>query len=171
MKVNPLSEIETFDIYLDRNKYPKAFKGAVDAMSENFPNLSREDVEKQVENLPITMELYYCDDQGLMAIEAEALSSITPYNPYDGTKFEDPNTKYIVTKASKDSGSDELYSEMLGVFEEQLSAETRVFHELMVELESSDRIEKEVEHTTNPDRWVYTKKGKSFTITITKHIL
>ena len=170
MKVNPLSEIETFDIYLDRNKYPKAFKGAVDAMIENFPNLSREEVEKQVEHLPITMELYYCEDQGLMAIESEALSSITPYNPYDGTKFDEPNTRFLVTKASKDSGSDELFSEVLGIFEDRQSAENRVEHELMVELGSKERILDEVDHST-PNRWTYANHGKSFTLEITKYTL
>lgn len=82
LAVNPTYEEETIEVTLDPNKHPKAFAAKVAELIEY--GTTKEDAEKFVLSAPFCMELYYSKDQGLFAVESEALEHCDIRNPYDG---------------------------------------------------------------------------------------
>lgn len=81
VKVNGYDDEEVLEVRLDPNKHPKAYGTKKAELMENGMS------EKEAEDIlktPFVMELYYSKDNGLFAVESEALEFGLIRNPYDG---------------------------------------------------------------------------------------
>lgn len=71
---------ETVTIKLDRLKHPIAFRRATLSLMES--GLSQNEAEALIERQGFEMELFYEGDNGLFAVESEAVENTTIYSPY-----------------------------------------------------------------------------------------
>lgn len=81
--INPVGEEEVIEINL--RDYPKAFEAKVEELLEQGAVNSREEAE-EIASQPIQLELYYHKDNGLFAVESEAVEASEMgglYSPYD----------------------------------------------------------------------------------------
>ncbi len=81
---------DTFDIYLCPNRFPNAYQRKVEELMESC-GLSQKEAEVEAYTQPIQLELFYAIDQGLFAVESEALDSCEIYNPYTGQEIPNEN--------------------------------------------------------------------------------
>lgn len=77
--------IESITVHLRPDTYPRAYQNKVDELVEQGAFDTREEAEKWVQETPFVLELYYEKDNGLFAVESDALdncgygSIVTPY--------------------------------------------------------------------------------------------
>lgn len=74
------NEPEVFEIYLTPEKYPHTFQKKVFELINS--GLTKEEAENELKNNPIVLELVYEIDNGLFAIESEAIGNTDLYSPY-----------------------------------------------------------------------------------------
>lgn len=71
---------ETINVKLDRLKHPIAFRRATLSLMES--GLTNSEAEALIERQGFEMELFYEGDNGLFAVESEAVENTTIYSPY-----------------------------------------------------------------------------------------
>jgi uncharacterized HAD superfamily protein len=87
LKKNNGLEIESFEIYLDKNKFPKAYEAKKQELIKS--GLSPKEAEKLIDTTPFELEVYYSPDCGMFAVESEAVESIEIFDPYTGIEMEE----------------------------------------------------------------------------------
>lgn len=81
IKANGHHEEETVEVRLDPVSHPKAYETKKKELVDS--GMTEQEAEKALQ-VPFVMELYYSKDQGLFAVESEALECCGVRNPYDG---------------------------------------------------------------------------------------
>jgi len=81
----PSSEFaEIFSFKFDKHKFPRIWEAKKRELTRN--GLSEEEAEKDLLEMRIDMELIYEEDEGLFAVESEAIDCVDIYSPYTTTK-------------------------------------------------------------------------------------
>lgn len=80
---------DVIDVWLNATDHPEAYRRRKKELMDS--GMSEEDAIKYIADAPIQLELFYSFDQGLFAVESEALESSGLYNPYDGTEIPNDN--------------------------------------------------------------------------------
>lgn len=87
LKLNMGSDYEHLcSVTLTKDKFPIAFENKVQELIEN--GLTREDAEKDIEQMEINLEIYYQKGCGLFAIDEEAAECSPIYSPYTAERYE-----------------------------------------------------------------------------------
>jgi hypothetical protein len=87
MKKYTSAECEVVHLYVSETKHPMVFNAMVNGLIEN--GLSAQEAKQFVRTTPLQMELYYSPQQGLFAVESEAVECSDIYNPYSGELLEE----------------------------------------------------------------------------------
>lgn len=73
------------NVRLTENKFPIAYKAKLNELIEN--GLSEEEAREYLDNSTIELELYYSPNNGLFAVETDAIEcGATIYDPYTSQK-------------------------------------------------------------------------------------
>lgn len=81
---------DVLDVYLSPDKYPETYTKKYTELVQSCGMTEKEATELLKEH-PIQLELFYSMDQGLFAVEAEAVECISIYNPYNGVEIPNDN--------------------------------------------------------------------------------
>lgn len=81
IKANGDSEPEVVDVRLDPVSHPRAYATKKKELMDS--GMTEQEAEEALRT-PFTLELYYSKDNGLFAVESEALEYGSIRNPYDG---------------------------------------------------------------------------------------
>lgn len=81
---------DVMDVYLSPDEYPETYKKKHTELVRSCGMTAREATELLKKN-PIQLELFYSMDQGLFAVEAEAVECTSIYNPYNGAEIPNDN--------------------------------------------------------------------------------
>ena len=82
-------EGDVIDVLLTPEKTPIAYNRKLHELI-NKSGMTKKEAEFFL-MAPISMELFYSNDQGLFGVESEALDSIAIYNPYSGEEIPNDN--------------------------------------------------------------------------------
>ena len=88
MKANKVGQEETIGVLLTRKTFPIAFQNKLDELMEQGAFDNVEDATKWIESNPIILEIMYQKDNGLFAVESEAIECDTLVSPYSGERIE-----------------------------------------------------------------------------------
>jgi hypothetical protein len=89
MFANPVDQIETIEVILNRKQTPIAFNNKLKELMDQGAFDTEEDAIAWIESTPIILELLYQPHHGLFAVESEAIECGV-YSPY--------TTEYIDVK-------------------------------------------------------------------------
>lgn len=81
---------DVLDVYLSPDEYPETYKKKHTELVQSCGMTEREATELLKKN-PIQLELFYSMDQGLFAVESEAVECASIYNPYSGAEIPNDN--------------------------------------------------------------------------------
>lgn len=79
---NDIDDVETINIRLRKDHYPKLFQKKLDELLESGAFDNEESATRWIEETPITLELFYEKDSGLFAVEMEAVDTDNIVSPY-----------------------------------------------------------------------------------------
>jgi len=84
-KINKAGSEEVIEVLLSETQHPIAFNAKVKELVEQS-GMTEEEAKNFVRTNPFTLELYYHVNQGLFAVESEAVESYGNeiYSPYTG---------------------------------------------------------------------------------------
>lgn len=88
MKANKVGQEETIGVLLTRKTFPIAFQNKLNELMEQGAFDNEEDATKWIESTPIVLEIMYEKDNGLFAVESEAIECDTLISPYSGERIE-----------------------------------------------------------------------------------
>lgn len=88
MKANKVGQEETIGVLLTRKTFPIAFQNKLNELMEQGAFDNEEDATKWIESTPIVLEIMYEKDNGLFAVESEAIECDTLVSPYSGERIE-----------------------------------------------------------------------------------
>ena len=88
MKANKVGQEETIGVLLTRRTFPIAFQNKLNELMEQGVFDNEEDATKWIESTPIVLEIMYEKDNGLFAVESEAIECDTLVSPYSGERIE-----------------------------------------------------------------------------------
>jgi hypothetical protein len=88
MKANKVGQEETIEVLLTRSTFPIAFQNKLNELMEQGAFDNEEDAIKWIESTPFTLEIMYQKDNGLFAVESEALVCSTLVSPYNGEEID-----------------------------------------------------------------------------------
>lgn len=88
MKANKVGQEETIGVLLTRRTFPIAFQNKLNELMEQGAFDNEEDATKWIESTPIVLEIMYEKDNGLFAVENEAIECDTLVSPYSGERIE-----------------------------------------------------------------------------------
>ena len=88
MKANKDGQEETIGVLLTRRTFPIAFQNKLNELMEQGAFDNEEDATKWIESTPIVLEIMYEKDNGLFAVESEAIECDTLVSPYSGERIE-----------------------------------------------------------------------------------
>ena len=88
MKANKVGQEETIGVLLTRKTFPIAFQNKLNELMEQGAFDNEEDATKWIESTPIVLEIMYEEDNGLFAVESEAIECDTLVSPYSGERIE-----------------------------------------------------------------------------------
>ena len=88
MKANKVGEEETISVLLTRRTFPIAFQNKLNELMEQGAFDNEEEATKWIEHTPIVLEIMYEKDNGLFAVESEAIECDTLVSPYSGERIE-----------------------------------------------------------------------------------
>lgn len=88
MKANKVGQEETIGVLLTRRTFPIAFQNKLDELMSQGAFDNEEDATKWIESTPIVLEIMYEKDNGLFAVESEAIECDTLISPYSGEIIE-----------------------------------------------------------------------------------
>ena len=91
MKANKVGQEETIGVLLTRKTFPIAFQNKLNELMEQGAFDNEEDATKWIESNPIVLEIMYEKDNGLFAVESEAIESGGIVSPYSGEEIEIEN--------------------------------------------------------------------------------
>ena len=83
-RLNNADEYEPLKVQLTERDTPIAFQAKIDELMEQGAFENEDEAKKWLSNTPIELEIYYEKDNGLFAVESEAVESGTIYSPYTG---------------------------------------------------------------------------------------
>ena len=75
MKANKVGQEETIAVLLTRKSFPIAFQNKLNELMEQGAFDSEEEATRWIESNPIILEIMYEKDNGLFAVESEAIES------------------------------------------------------------------------------------------------
>lgn len=81
---------DVMDVYLSLDEYPETYKKKHTELVLSCGMTEREATEL-LKKSPIQLELFYSMDQGLFAVESEAVECSSIYNPYTGAEVANDN--------------------------------------------------------------------------------
>ena len=81
---------DVLDVYLTPDKFPETYTKKHTELVQSCGMTEKEATEVLKEN-PIQLELFYSMNQGLFAVESEAVECTSIYNPYNGTEIPNDN--------------------------------------------------------------------------------
>lgn len=81
---------DVMDVYLSLDEYPETYKKKHTELVLSCGMTEREATEL-LKKSPIQLELFYSMDQGLFAVESEAVECSSIYNPYTGAEVSNDN--------------------------------------------------------------------------------
>ena len=81
---------DVMDVYLSPDEYPETYKKKHTELVQSCGMTEREATEL-LKKSPIQLELFYSMDQGLFAVESEAVECSSIYNPYTGAEVANDN--------------------------------------------------------------------------------
>lgn len=81
---------DVLDVYLSPDEYPETYKKKHTELVQSCGMTEREATEL-LKKSPIQLELFYSMDQGLFAVESEAVECTSIYNPYNGAEIPNDN--------------------------------------------------------------------------------
>lgn len=79
---NDIDDVETINIRLRKDHFPKLFQKKLDELLESGAFDNEESATRWIEETPITLELFYEKDSGLFAVEMEAVDTDNIVSPY-----------------------------------------------------------------------------------------
>lgn len=79
---NDIDDVETINITLRKDHFPKLFQKKLDELLESGAFDNEESATRWIESTPITLELFYEKDSGLFAVEMEAVDTDNIVSPY-----------------------------------------------------------------------------------------
>ena len=88
MKANKAGQEETISVLLTRRTFPIAFQNKLNELMEQGAFDSEEEATRWIESTPIILEIMYEKDNGLFAVESEAIESGGIISPYSGEEIE-----------------------------------------------------------------------------------
>lgn len=88
MKANKVGQEETIGVLLTRKSFPIAFQNKLNELMEQGAFDSEEEATRWIESTPIILEIMYEKDNGLFAVESEAIESNNLMSPYSGEGIE-----------------------------------------------------------------------------------
>jgi hypothetical protein len=88
MKANKVGQEENIGVLLTRKTFPIAFQNKLNELMEQGEFDNEEDATKWIESTPIVLEIMYEKDNGLFAVESEAIECDTLVSPYSGERIE-----------------------------------------------------------------------------------
>ena len=86
MKKNPPEKYEPINVVVAPDEHPLACNAMIKSLM-NSGMTKAEAVAYMIQ--PIELELYYDENNGLFAVESEAVESTSIFNPYTGEELED----------------------------------------------------------------------------------
>lgn len=95
MKANKMGQEEIIEVTLTRDKFPIAFNNKLKELMDCGAFDSEEKAIKWIEETPIVLELMYEKDNGLFAVESEAIESCTLVSPYSQETIECDDLAYL----------------------------------------------------------------------------
>lgn len=81
---------DVLDVYLSPDEYPETYKKKHTELVQSCGMTEKEATELLKKN-PIQLEFFYSMDQGLFAVESEAVECTSIYNPYNGAEIPNDN--------------------------------------------------------------------------------
>jgi hypothetical protein len=88
MKANKVGQEETIGVLLTRRTFPIAFQNKLNELMEQGAFDNEEEATRWIESNPIILEIMYEKDNGLFAVESEAIESNNLMSPYSGEGIE-----------------------------------------------------------------------------------
>ena len=88
MKANKVGQEETISVFLTRKSFPIAFQNKLNELMEQGAFNSEEEATRWIESNPIVLEIMYEKNNGLFAVESEAIESNCLMSPYSGEEIE-----------------------------------------------------------------------------------
>ncbi len=88
MKANKAGQEETIAVLLTRKSFPIAFQNKLNELMEQGAFDSEEEATRWIEKHPIILEIMYEKNNGLFAVESEAIESAYLMSPYSGETIE-----------------------------------------------------------------------------------
>lgn len=82
VRLNNSDQMELIEVYLTKSEHPIAYEAKKKELMEN--GLSEMEADMFLHKTPFILEIYYDKDNGLFAVESEAVESGTVYSPYTG---------------------------------------------------------------------------------------
>lgn len=86
MKKNPPEKCEPINVVVTPDEHPLAYNAMIKSLI-NRGMTKAEAVACMIQ--PMELELYYDENNGLFAVEPEAVESASIFNPYTGEELED----------------------------------------------------------------------------------
>lgn len=87
MKKYNYNNVDSFELYIDENKFPQVYKVKLEELISN--GMSEQEAIKFLLTTPFVMELYCDPNSGVFAVESDAVESCDIYNPYTGEEMEE----------------------------------------------------------------------------------
>lgn len=81
---------DVLDLYLSPDKFPETYTKKHTELIQSC-GMTEMEATLLLKEHPIQLELFYSMDQGLFAVEAEAVECISIYNPYNGAEIPNDN--------------------------------------------------------------------------------
>ena len=88
MKKNPPEKYEPISVVVTPDEHPLAYNAMIKSLM-NRGMTKAEAVACMIQ--PMELELYYDENNGLFAVELEAVESVNMFNPYTGEELENYN--------------------------------------------------------------------------------
>ena len=81
---------DVMDVYLSLDEYPETYKKKHTELVLSC-GMTEKEATELLKKSPIQLELFYSMDQGLFAVESEAVECSSIYNPYTGAEVANDN--------------------------------------------------------------------------------
>ena len=88
--INEPGSEEIIRVQLSKEHTPVAYQKKLEELVETGAFDTQEEAEKWLNKNPIVLEIYYEKQQGLFAVESEAIESCELVSPYTGNKLVEP---------------------------------------------------------------------------------
>lgn len=92
--INPEGKEELIEVYITKERFPIVYEKKMKELTETC-GMTKEEAERHIAKCPILLELYYSSDNGLYAVESEALCNTEVYDPYTGLEMPEMEDNWV----------------------------------------------------------------------------